>query len=206
MSTRTRMPGILLVVGALELGLAASGAAEEPLYRFVDPRGVVHLTNVPNDRRFELISVKPTGVVVHRRRARVRPRRHSRAFDAMIVQAGRAHGVPPALIKAVMATESSFDPQAISHKGAMGLMQLMPQTAARLGVRDPFRPEENVHGGTRYLRGLKDRYRDWILALAAYNAGPQAVDRYGGVPPFRETRQYVRRIIHYYRRYYDEFL
>ena len=104
------------------------------------------------------------------------------------------YGLPRQLVRSVMAAESNFQPQAISPKGAIGLMQLMPETAALLGV-DPFDPVQNVDGGTRYLRDLLERYNGGLHhALAAYNAGPQAVDKYNGVPPYRETVNYVARI------------
>ena len=111
----------------------------------------------------------------------------------------------PDLVKAVVATESSFNPTAVSAKGAQGLMQLMPATARSLGVEQPLHVEQNLDGGVRYLRSLIDRYGDWSRALAAYNAGPTAVDRYGGVPPYAETRQYVDRVLTYYRRYHGDF-
>jgi soluble lytic murein transglycosylase-like protein len=112
--------------------------------------------------------------------------------------ARRAH-VDPALIEAVIANESGFDPNATSTTGARGLMQLMPQTAASLGVDDPYDPAQNVRGGTRYLRSLLDRFGDVELAVAAYNAGPGAVERYGGVPPYAETKEYVRNVLARYR-------
>jgi soluble lytic murein transglycosylase-like protein len=126
-------------------------------------------------------------------------------FDRLIVREALRHGVSPALVKAVVKAESNFHPEAISSQGALGLMQLMPDTADSLGVSDPFRPEENVWGGTRYLRAMLDRYRDVRYALAAYNAGPSAVDRFGGVPPYPETREYVDRVLDYYRRYHGDF-
>lgn len=107
--------------------------------------------------------------------------------------AARQHGVPEDLFLRLVQQESAWNPRAKSHKGAMGLAQLMPQTARSLGV-DPSDPRQNLEGGARYLRRQYDRFRSWRLALAAYNAGPEAVERHGGVPPYRETRNYVKKI------------
>jgi soluble lytic murein transglycosylase-like protein len=122
-------------------------------------------------------------------------------FDPIIQATARDFGVEPALVKAVIAAESSFDSEAVSRVGALGLMQLMPETAAELGVEDPMNPAQNIEGGTRYLREMLDRYGDMRRALAAYNAGPDAVDRFRGVPPYRETRVYVSRVLDFYRGY-----
>ncbi len=111
------------------------------------------------------------------------------------------HHIPPALINAVIEVESSFNPRAVSPRGAMGLMQLMPDVAASLGVEDPFEPEENIRGGVALLRRLLDKYEgDYTRALAAYNAGEGAVDRSGGIPDFPETRNYVSRVMRAYMR------
>ena len=128
-----------------------------------------------------------------------------RTYDDLIKRASRRHGVPAALVKAVIHAESAFNPRAVSPKGAMGLMQLMPATAQQLGVAKPFHASQNVQGGTRYLRSLHERYGNWTHTLAAYNAGPTAVDHYRGVPPYTETRQYVKRVLSYYRRYHGDF-
>jgi soluble lytic murein transglycosylase-like protein len=121
------------------------------------------------------------------------------AIDRYVRTNAQALGVDPALIEAIIANESGFDPNATSRAGARGLMQLMPQTAAELGVTDPYDAAQNVRGGTRYLRTLLDRFGDVELAVAAYNAGPSAVERFGGVPPYAQTQTYVRNVLTSYR-------
>ncbi len=124
--------------------------------------------------------------------------------DALIRRTARRYHVDRYLVKAIVAAESNFDALAVSKKGAQGLMQLMPVTAQEMGVTTPFKPSENIRGGVRYLRGLLDRYPDLDRAIAAYNAGPVAVDRYKGVPPYPETQQYVKRVLRYYKEYRAE--
>ncbi|HEY8393921.1 MAG TPA: transglycosylase SLT domain-containing protein [Thermaerobacter sp.] len=116
------------------------------------------------------------------------------SFAELFQRAGRAYGLDPALLWAVAMTESSLNPRAVSPVGAMGLMQLMPDTARMLGCEDPFDPAQNIDAGTRYLRQLLDQFGDVALALAAYNAGPHVVERYGGIPPYRETMAYVEKV------------
>lgn len=119
-------------------------------------------------------------------------------LDGLFVQASQATGVPAALLKAVAKAESNFTPDAVSHCGAVGVMQLMPATARALGVSDPYNAGQNILGGAKYLRQMLDRYDgNTTLALAAYNAGPGSVDRYGGVPPYAETQNYVRKVMGY---------
>jgi soluble lytic murein transglycosylase len=190
-----------LVAFVVALALAAPAAAGGGIYSYVDERGVTHFTNRPRgDKRFQPVQVFSMARPVPRYRE---PR--TRLYDPIITENALRQGIPPALVKAVIAAESAFDSRAVSRKGAQGLMLLMPATAASLGVADPFEPGQNVAGGTSYLKAMIDRYGDLSRAIAAYNAGPGAVDRYGGIPPYRETQAYVDRVLTYYRRYHGDF-
>ncbi|MBK8190829.1 MAG: lytic transglycosylase domain-containing protein [Vampirovibrionales bacterium] len=122
-------------------------------------------------------------------------------INALIQQASQREGLDPSLVKAVVQAESGMNPRAVSSVGAQGLMQLMPATAREMGVSDPFDPAQNIAGGTRYLKGLVEKYQSAPLAVAAYNAGPGAVDRHHGVPPYAETRGYVSRVMSLQRQY-----
>jgi soluble lytic murein transglycosylase-like protein len=192
---------LMMVLAGSCLAAASSVRAGTSLYRYVDERGVVHFTNVPSDSRYARID-PPRSLIIY---SRNRPAASVHTYDQLIRSASQRHGVPAAMVKAVIHAESGFDPRAVSPKGAMGLMQLMPATARRMGVAQPFQARENVQGGARYLRSLHDRYGSWTYTLAAYNAGPSAVDYYRGVPPFAETRQYVKRVLSYYRRFHGDF-
>ena len=186
---------------------AALAQAGQPLYRYTADDGTVHFTNVPTDERFERIFLTEQGFqrdgVGRHRTQRKAPA--YRGYDWLIERAARAYRVDPALVKAVMAAESNFNPRATSRKGAQGLMQLMPKPARSVGVRDPYSPTQNVLGGVRYLREMLDRFGDVTHAVAAYDAGPTAVERYEGIPPYRETREYVARVLHYHRGYHRDF-
>jgi soluble lytic murein transglycosylase len=199
----SRTPWPACRVAALGLALACSLAAlparAGEIYTFVDEDGVTHFSNVPNDDRYNRIVVRRSFA------APIRTAPRYQGYDGLILINARANKVPPALVKAVIAAESRFDSTAVSRAGAQGLMQLMPKTARELGIEDPFQPSENVKGGTRYLRSMLDRYGDMTRALAAYNAGPNAVDYYRGVPPYPETQAYVRRVLTYYRHYDGDF-
>jgi soluble lytic murein transglycosylase-like protein len=151
------------------------------------------------------VSHSETGALVLRTVGRSRSvatswpsRRPSAELVGLIERYARLRDLKPELVHAVIAAESAYDPRALSRKGAQGLMQLMPETARELGVREPYDPEENIGGGTLYLRRLLDRFGELELALAAYNAGPTAVERHGDVPPYAETRTYVRRVLSLY--------
>lgn len=178
--------------GALLATLALTGSeAEGQIYTRRNDRGVMEATNAPAESDFRL-AYPGKGTLIHSRGWQPR---YNGEFDADIVAAAAQHGVAADLVKAVMQVESDFDHLAVSSKGAQGLMQLMPDTARRMGVSDPFDARQNIFGGVRYLRILLDMFGgDTRLALAAYNAGATAVQRYGGVPPYRETRNYLLRI------------
>jgi hypothetical protein len=167
-------------------------SAEAQTYRFVDIDGTVHVTNAPTDPRYQRM-----GAASGTERGWLRLVVPDLAPYAQEVrEAAERHGVPEGLISAVIRVESGFNAQAVSRKGARGLMQLMPGTASMLGVRDSFDPRQNIDGGVRHLRGLIDRFgNDLKLALAAYNAGEQAVLNHRGIPPYPETRDYVTKVL-----------
>ena len=185
-----------LSVGLLSVVVLASPAGAGSTYQFEDEQGVIHYTNVPGDPRYSFLRKDPEPLAV-------KPAaeggsglaRGLQAFAHVIRAAAQRYGVDTRLVEAIVQTESAGNPTAVSPKGARGLMQLMPERAAELGVRDSFDPQQNVDGGVRHLRDLLQRFGgDVTLALAAYNAGEAAVRSYGGVPPFAETREYVRRV------------
>ena len=182
----------ILLAAALVAAATTPRMATADTLRLVDREGIVHVTNVPADPRYRAFS-RSSGTTAGW--LRLPPRRWAE-YAADIQEISRQQGVSPALVESVIRAESAFDPTALSSRGAGGLMQLMPQTAAALGVTDRFNPRDNIAGGVRHLRYLLDRYQGNVrMALAAYNAGHAAVDAYRGVPPFPETRAYVERVM-----------
>ncbi len=182
----------------------ASPEAKADIYSFTDERGVVHFTNIPGlDKRYRLIRREAGSSIPRSGQAWMPSEADIRRFSSIVDVAARSHGVEPALVQAVITAESGFNPNALSRKGASGLMQLMPETARRYGVRNIFDPVENVHGGVRYLRDLLAMFKgDMRLALAGYNAGENAVIRAGNrVPPYVETQNYVPKVIDLYHRF-----
>ena len=187
-------------------------AALADIYAFRGDGGVVYYTNVPGKGRFKvrlpLRDEKEKARVKKERKTVQAASDHQKlTYESTIATAGEIFAVDPDLIRAVIKAESNFNPLAVSHKGAAGLMQLMPGTAEELGVADPFDPVENIHGGTRYLSQLLDALNGSLpLALAAYNAGPLRVIGTNRIPPIPETRDYVARVLRYYKKFNsDEF-
>jgi soluble lytic murein transglycosylase-like protein len=184
---------IFLVAAAGTLTAVAPAGAQ--VYKRTARDGTTYFTNVHPHPPYQRTALAPTTTYEPPPRAAANDSMYSRE----IAEASARHGVPERLIWAVIRVESGFDPRAVSSRGARGLMQLMPETAAILGVRDVFNPRENIHGGARHLRGLMDRFRqDLPLALAAYNAGTQPVATFRGIPPYAETREYVARVLRLY--------
>jgi Transglycosylase SLT domain/Domain of unknown function (DUF4124) len=185
-----------LIACAAATVLVTVGPAGAQVYKLSANDGTVHFTNAPTDPRYRSLAGYSSGTAAGWLRL---PRADTARYGSEIKNASERYGVPERLVHAVIRVESAFNPRAVSVKGAQGLMQLMPETASMLGVRNSFDPEQNVDGGVRHLRGLIDRFgNDLPLALAAYNAGERAVINYRGIPPFPETRDYVTRVLHLY--------
>jgi soluble lytic murein transglycosylase-like protein len=187
-------------LAAVVLAAAPDAASAQTIWVFQDETGQLHFSDTRYHGGFRRLSRADSPVPSFTATA------SNRRWDALIRKAGDAHGVSPGLVKAVIHVESRFNPKAVSHRGARGLMQLMPLTAGDLGVADSFNPWQNIDGGTRYLQRLVQRFDgDLHLSLAAYHAGPATVERYNGVPPYRVTHRYVRRVLELYRRYDADF-
>jgi len=194
-----------LIAVALLLAIPLTGAAQ--VYKWVDENGVITFSNIapPRDQDFQVLrfpcyAADPKCRAVSWDKVPL----NTRAYHREIETAASFNALDESLIRAIIHAESAYQPDARSPKGAQGLMQLMPETAAELHVANPFDPAENIDGGARYLAQLLDQFDgDLELAAAAYNAGPNAVYQYGGIPPFDETREYVRRVKILYQRYRD---
>jgi soluble lytic murein transglycosylase len=168
------------------------------IFGYIDENGVYHFTNIKpaNNKKYKVIvpDSPKTSLAFYSKTI------DTNQYDSLIMQHSYNHGVDPTLVKAVMKAESNFNSQAISPKGAQGLMQLMPDTARHMSVYDPLDPDDNIRGGTRYLRLLDDTFQGNLeLILAAYNAGPNRVKEHNmNVPPFEETRNFIKRVKHFY--------
>jgi soluble lytic murein transglycosylase-like protein len=183
------------IVGLILLLTVEGGRqAAADIFMYIDSEGVLHFTNRPTSSKYE--------VFLKQRPRKPKPQLDSSAFDNLIQDASRRYGVSFSLIKAIIRAESGFNPKAVSHKGAKGLMQIMPQNFKLLNIRDPFNPKENIMAGVRYMALMLDRFQGKVpLALAAYNAGPNKVEAYQDIPPIQETEEYVKKVMTYYYAY-----
>ncbi|MBW1714409.1 MAG: lytic transglycosylase domain-containing protein [Deltaproteobacteria bacterium] len=169
--------------------------AEADIFRFRDKEGVWHFSNTQSDARYRLY-IRTRGIG---------GKQYIKEYEDVIRKAAEQFSIEVNLIKAIIKAESSFDPDAISESGAQGLMQLMPDTANDMKVNDPFDPEENIFGGTRYLSLLLQRFnQDKRLAIAAYNVGPTTVTRHNAVPPIPQTRRFVEKVMRFYREFNEK--
>ena len=179
----------------LILLISADLTAHGDIYRYIDENGVMHFTNTPTSstQNFKLFL---------REKPKINPRYSTEKYDDIIANASQQYDVSFPLLKAIIKAESDFDPRAVSKKGAKGLMQIMPENFKPLGIKDPFDPSQNIHAGARYFKQMYDRFKGKLsLSLAAYNAGPKAVERYKTVPPYEETEEYVKRVLKFYHSY-----
>jgi soluble lytic murein transglycosylase-like protein len=174
------------------------------IYRYVDEDDIVHFTDAPTDKRFKVFMRDLKKDKELRTKLKYASSVNPAEFEQLIKTCSAKYGVNSCLVKAVIHAESGYNPNAVSSKGASGLMQLMPGTAKSLKVADRFNPKDNVEGGVKYLRFLLDTFRgDVSLAVAAYNAGLNKVAKYGGIPPYNETRTYVNRVLSYMKSYQE---
>ena len=182
------------------IGISTIGNARADIFKYEDNEGVLHLTNVPSNPNVKYV------MIMREKRILFQPNLDVNKYDHIISRAADKFNLDSALIKAVIKAESNFNHRAVSPVGAQGLMQLMPATASDLNVKDSFHPESNIEGGARYLSYLLKTYKNNLeLALAAYNAGERAVAKYNyNIPPYRETQNYVRRVLSFYRSYSNE--
>jgi soluble lytic murein transglycosylase-like protein len=196
-----------LALGAWCLGTSAARAGG--IYKYVEKDGTIVYTNVPpSGQKVQKVAgsfraaPSPSDVVPQARRADDLRRK----YDELMESAAIRYRIPVALVRAIVQAESNYDPNAVSPAGASGIMQLMPDTAREMFVKDIFDPKENIEGGTRYLRVLANTFNgDMVKMVAAYNAGPDAVAKWGGsVPPYAETQDYVRKVIALYFQYKDQ--
>lgn len=184
----------LLTAAALLFVASTNAFADNVTYVYIDENGAYHFSSQKQNHNYKAMNIWKNKTFIRDFNAG--------KFDSYIQTMANKYRVDPALIKAVIRAESAWNPSAVSTAGAQGLMQLMPGTAERLDVADPFDPYQNIEAGTKYLRMMLDTFNgDIMLAVAAYNAGPGAVKKYKGIPPYAETRSYVKIVLRYYREY-----
>lgn len=183
------VPVLVLLLCLYRPGVQTAGATS--IYSYTDPDGTIHITNRPDgDARYRFLGRFQAAKLIQAV--------GTAGVETLSKKYGTLYGLDPRLIEAVIQVESNWDPNAVSSAGAGGLMQLMPETGTAMGVRDRFNPDENVAGGARYLKAMLDEFKSLPLALAAYNAGPANVRKYNGIPPFRETQDYVNKVLRRY--------
>jgi len=184
-AVQIRIMGML--IAALFLFVAAT-VVQADIYMFIDSEGVLHFTNAPTSSQYKLyIKERPKPAVA------------TKKYDGIIQEASNTFGLSFSLLKAMIKVESNFNSRAISKKGALGLMQIMPQNLRAFNIQEPYDPKDNIMGGARYFKSLIERFEGKLpLALAAYNAGPTIVDKYRKIPPIKETEDYVKRVMKYF--------
>jgi soluble lytic murein transglycosylase-like protein len=173
------------------VGLACTGNLHADIFTYTDSQGVTHFTNVPTSPQYK--------VYIKEQSSRSLKPYSADRYDHLITVASEKHGIDFSLLKALIKIESDFNPRAVSAAGAKGLMQLMPENIKTLQIKDPFDPWENIMGGSRYLKALLERFDGKLsLALAAYNAGPNVVERYQRIPPYQETKDFVKKVLEHF--------
>lgn len=188
---------IILIIWGLVLFLHPLSYAD--VYQYVSEDGVVCYTDLPFGKKADLVIKEKAGTAPSRQSSDSTNYKDTLDYHSIVHEKATKYNLDPLLVKAVIMTESNWNERAVSRKGAMGLMQLMPSTASDMNVRNPFNPEENIEGGVKYLRYLLERFNgDLTLALAAYNAGPKWVEKFGVIPPITETKQYVNKVLALY--------
>ena len=184
-AVQIRIVGILIVVLFL---FVVVPVVQADIYLFIDSQGVLHFTNAPTSSQYTLYI-----------KERPKPATVTKKYDGIIQEASNTFGLSFSLLKAMIKVESNFDSRAISKKGALGLMQIMPQNLQAFNIREPYDPKDNIMGGARYFKSLMERFEGKLpLALAAYNAGPTIVDKYRNIPPIKETQDYVKKVMKYF--------
>jgi len=174
------------LIGIISINLLFSTLVEADIYRYIDERGVVHYTNIPKNNKYQKIFSTPDN--------------NKTTYTAIVQKIARRYMIDPLLIMAIIEAESGWNRFAVSPKGALGLMQLMPSTIKDMNIRNPFDPEENIDGGIRYLKTLLKRFNGNLkMALAGYNAGPSVVEKTDGIPDIPETRDFVNTVLSIYK-------